>query len=354
MRLSHAVAVALSLALVAGCSSVEKKRQAYRGAQAEAPLEVPPTLSLPPQDDAFKIPEKVAAPAAAPGATTQPVDGVAPSVAQPGEQVSAPAKVELERDGDVLWLKVNAEPKVVWERVQRYFADYGPPVKETQPNLMILDTEWYQPGAEQPSSNIFKKLFSNLFASANQVKYRVRLESGAAPGTTAVFLGQQRMQQAAVNDSVRWLPAPIDREQEAETLKRLMVYLGANEAAAQEQLFRASDAHYEVVHQQGQTVMLIRAPKDWAYRRVGQALDRAAINVLESQSAAYRYRVNYPVVVGTREEGAFLTTTKNVTEDRELVLSLEDGKLVVLMPDGKPADDSVAAQVLNKLLEFIK
>ncbi|MBI3771130.1 MAG: outer membrane protein assembly factor BamC [Gammaproteobacteria bacterium] len=342
MRLSRKAMVVALAVVLAGCSSVEEKRQAYKGAQAEAPLEVPPRLTLPPQQDALKIPEKAPAPAEAVAAKVADAKAVDLS------------GVTLQRDGAVLWLQVKDEPKVVWARVQRYFADYGPAVKETQPNLMILDTDWHEPGAEQPSANVFKKVFSNLFAKAVQVKYRVRLEPGTEPGTTALFLGQQRMQQVAVEETVRWMPAETDRELEAETLKRLMVFLGADEATAQEQLFKVTDAHYEIVHQQGRTVMLIRAPKEWAYRRVGQALDRAAINVTESQPAASRYRVNYPVVVGTREEGTFLTTTKNVTQDRELVLSLEEGKLVVLMSDGQPVEDSVAAQVLNRLLEFIK
>jgi outer membrane protein assembly factor BamC len=340
MRLSREAALVAVMVALAGCSSVEEKRQAYKGAQAEAPLDVPPRLTLPPQQDALKIPEPGAAEAVAVKVDeTKPVDL---------------SGVMLQRDGAVLWLQVKAEPKVVWGRVQGYFADYGPAVKETQPNLMILDTEWHEPGTEQPSSNVFKKVFSNLFAKAVQVKYRVRLEPGTEPGTTALFLGQQRMEQVAVEETVRWMPAESDREQEAETLKRLMVFLGMDEATAQEQLFKVTDAQYEVVHQQGHTVMLIRAPKEWAYRRVGQALDRAAINVIESQPTSNRYRVNYPVIVGTREEGAFITTTKNVTQDRELVLSLDDGKLMVAAADGKPVEDSVAAQVLNRLLEFIK
>lgn len=340
MRLGHATAVVVLAVALAGCSSVEEKRQAYKGAQAEAPLEVPPRLSLPPQQEALKIPEKA------------PVEAAAAKIAD-AKPVDL-SGVTLQRDGAVLWLQVKAEPKVVWERVQGYFSDYGPAVKETQPNLLILDTDWHEPGMEQPSPNVFKKVFSNLFAKAVQVKYRVRLEPGTEPGTTALFLGQQRMQQVAVEETVRWMPAETDRELEAETLKRLMVFLGSDEATAQEQLFKVTDAHYEVVHQQGRTVMLIRAPQEWAYRRVGQALDRAAINIIESQSATRRYRVNYPVVVGTREEGAFLTTTKNVTQDRELVLSLEEGKLAVAAADGKPVEDAVAAQVLNRLLEFIK
>lgn len=340
MRLGgRTAAVVLGVAL-AGCSSVEEKRQAYKEAQAEAPLEVPPPLTLPPQQDALIVPEKAVPVETAPKeSSAKPVDL---------------SGVVLQRDGAVLWLQVKAEPKVVWERVQGYFVDYGPAVKETQPNLMILDTDWHEPGAEQPSTNVFKKVFSNLFSENVRVKYRVRLEPGTESGTTALFLGQQRMQQVAVDETVRWMPAESDRELEAETLKRLMVFLGSDEATAQEQLFKVTDAHYEVVHQQGRTVMLIRAPQEWAYRRVGQALDRAAINIIESQPATRRYRVNYPVVVGTREEGAFLTTTKNVMQDRELVLSLEEGKLAVSAADGKPVEDSVAAQVLNRLLEFIK
>lgn len=340
MRLSHKAVVVAMMVALAGCSGVEEKRQVYKGAQAEAPLDVPPRLSLPPQQDALKIPEKgVAVEAAVKVDDARPVDL---------------SGVTLQRDGAMLWLQVKAEPKVVWGRVQSYFAEYGPAVKETQPNLMILDTEWHAPGTEQPSPSLFKKVFSNLFAKATQVKYRVRLEPGTEPGATALFLGQQRMQQVAVEETVRWMPAESDRELEAETLKRLMVFLGMDEATAQEQLFKVTDAQYEVVHQQGHTVMLIRAPKEWAFRRVGQALDRAAINVLESQPASSRYRVNYPVIVGTREEGAFITATRNVTQDRELVLSLDDGKLMVAAADGKPVEDSVAAQVLNRLLEFIK
>lgn len=75
-------ALLCALMLLAGCSGVEEKRQAYRQSESIAPLKIPAPLNAPDSSNAFMLPELQSRPAPdappfntrPPAATNLPID----------------------------------------------------------------------------------------------------------------------------------------------------------------------------------------------------------------------------------------------------------------------------------------
>lgn len=79
---------------------------------------------------------------------------------------------ELIRDGDKVWLEIQAPPQLVWKRMIDYWAAIGVGLVLNQPQTGTMETSWIQP-ERRPGA------ISALFAGMNQAgydKYRVRLE----------------------------------------------------------------------------------------------------------------------------------------------------------------------------------
>ncbi len=79
---------------------------------------------------------------------------------------------ELIRDGDEVWLEIQAPPQLVWKRMIDYWAAIGVGLVLNQPQTGTMETGWIQP-ERRPGA------ITALFAGMNQAgydKYRVRLE----------------------------------------------------------------------------------------------------------------------------------------------------------------------------------
>lgn len=312
LRLTAAAAAALALS---GCTIVGSlfgsKGPEYKGAQARAtqPLEVPPELTAPTMEDRYAIPDPRSQTTYS--AYSQRTPGASPGSAAPGV-LPRFETVRIDRAGDQRWLVVKGEPDKVWAAVREFWVDAGYPLAREQPELGIMETEWYEDRSKIPQDFVRRtigRVLDNMWSTARRDKFRTRLEKGAAPGTTEIFVSNRSVEELFTNqqqDSTKWVPLPADRELEAEMLSRMSIKLGTGDmkmaaaaAAAPGKGPVRADApaapqgRNAVLENGGAGPLVVNDSFDRAWRRVGLALDRVGFTVEDRDRSKGLYFVRY-------------------------------------------------------------
>jgi outer membrane protein assembly factor BamC len=273
-----------SLALVALLTACATSSEDYSAVKPRPPLDVPPDLSLPQSNAEFTVPE---APTAA-GVTYSGYTGTAPQAATP--VLSLPKGVRVEGSGTQRWLVINAEPDKVWPTLRAFFGRIKMPLAGENPQTGIMETAWSGISADQA-------LGTDL--PGTRSKYRVRLERGATTASTEVFVTHYGVALQGSGKTAVWRlldPAP---ERESAMLRQMILFFGTEEKQATEMLAAASTGAKAQLIQYGGGVSVIRIDSDMdnAWRRVGQALDRAGFKVEDRNRSKGLYYVRATDVV---------------------------------------------------------
>jgi outer membrane protein assembly factor BamC len=294
------IAGALAL-IVAGCggSLLESQKIEYKSAGRLPSLEIPPDLTSPTRDDRYQVPDVNPA-------------GTATFSVYNAERAGAPRsgsiqvlpfveKIRIERQGNQRWLVVPQAPEKIWPLVKEFWQELGFLIKIEIPEAGVMETDWAENRAKIPQDfirNTLGKLFDGAYSTAERDKFRSRLERGADPGTTEIYISHRGVVEVYTTksqDQTVWQPRPSDPELEAEFLRRLMVRFGVAETKAQAQtavvvpLERAK----LVRAQSGPGLLELTEPFDRAWRRVGLALDRVGFTVEDRDRSKGTYFVRY-------------------------------------------------------------
>jgi outer membrane protein assembly factor BamC len=293
-------------ALLAGCSSMpdilQGEKIKYRGAGQLPPLEIPPDLTSPSRDDRYAVPD-VNTQGSATLSTYNAERGGA-TRAGSTELLPNVAKVHIERAGAQRWLVVPETPEKVWPVVKEFWQGMGFLVKTEVPEAGVMETDWAENRAkivDDPIRNILGKVLDAVYSTGERDKFRTRLERGAEPGTTEIYIshrGMVEVYKSEAKESTAWQPRPADPELEAEFLRRLMVRFGVEDARAKS-LVAGNDIKLErakLVHNgsgSGSDRLELAESFDRAWRRVGLALDRVGFTVEDRDRSKGYYFVRY-------------------------------------------------------------
>ena len=330
MKRRNALCFSLVLVLLAGCGTIGglfgRKNEEFKAASRPAKsLDVPPELTTPASDDRFVIPDprtqttystyqQRLAPGAAPATPT--ASGVLPKI----------EGARIERFGDQRWLVVKGSPEAVWARVHDFWIGAGYSLVREQPDVGIIETDWFEDRSKIPTDLIRRtigRVLDGMYSTATRDKYRTRLEKGSELGTTEIYVSHRGLEEVYTNrqeDTTKWQPRGNDKELEAEMLSRIMVKLGVPEAA---RLASASpgaplapsvagtDRRNAVLEGSG---LVVNDSFDRAWRRVGLALDRVGFTVEDRDRSKGIFFVRYidpdaDAESGKKKEG-FLDTLK--------------------------------------------
>lgn len=290
--------------MLAGCSGslLESKRIDYKSASARqvAPLEIPPDLTAPTQDDRFAVPDVAPRGVATYSAYNADRAGQ-PAANRASEVMPVPESMRIERAGSQRWLVVPGTADELWPQVRDFWLELGFILNIDSPEIGVLETDWAEDRAKIPQDFVrsaLGKVLDGLFSTPERDKFRTRLEVGQEPGTMEIYISHRGMMEiypTEAKDSTIWQPRPADPELEAEMLRRLMIRLGADEARVQAALATAPAAERAKVAAtvDGQTNLLVDEPFDRAWRRVGLALDRIGFTVEDRDRAQGLYFVRY-------------------------------------------------------------
>lgn len=287
------------ITLLAGCGAgkfFESKKVDYKSAGTVPPLELPPDLTSPGQDEATAIPggsetfsRYIRNRSGLAGAKSDPV--ILPNV----------GKMKIERDGNQRWLVVPGKAQTLWPLVKTFWQENGFIINVEAPEAGVMETDWAEDRAKIPQDFLREAIgsvFDDVYSTAERDKFRTRMESGSDPDTTEIYISHRGMYETYTTegkDQTRWQPRPSDPELEAEMLRKLMVKLGAEETVAkaavavEPKLERAKIAKTT----DGSNALEILEPFDRAWRRVGLALDRASFTVEDRDRSQGLYFVRY-------------------------------------------------------------
>jgi outer membrane protein assembly factor BamC len=298
-----AVIVAFMLSLD-GCSLVGSKTE--DSVKLREALEVPPDLAVPAGDD-------LSAAAAKDSVTYSGYAGKKPGVnaigkAEPAVPVSSRAR--LERDGAQRWLVVQGSPEAVLAQTRGYFQHNQQKLAVDDPKIGVLETDWIERPVDMGDS-VFGKLMGKLHSTGLRDKFRVRVEPGRASGTAEVYVSHRGEEEVVTSvdpttsyTETTWESRPADPEMEAEMLAKLLAYFGVGEQQAKSQVAATGTGGASAKLVNG---ALILPPEDMdsAWRRVGQALDRAGIVVEDRDRTAGIFYVRYVDSAAYGRKGIF-------------------------------------------------
>lgn len=375
----HAVYFVL-FALLAGCTNMPEMLQSekikYKGAGKLPPLEVPPDLTSPSRDDRYAVPD-LSVPGSATLSTYTAERGGA---ARAGSTEILPnvAKIRIERAGSQRWLVVPEAPEKVWPVVKEFWQGLGFLVKIELPQVGVLETDWAENRAKIPEGglrDLLGKVIDQAYSTGERDKFRTRLERGAEPGTTEVYIshrGMVEIYRTEGRDSTVWQPRPADAELEAEFLRRLMVRFGVEDARAKAQL-AGGDVRTEraklVRAGSGAGKLELSESFDRAWRRVGLALDRVGFTVEDRDRSKGSYFVRYvdPQIDGQsgsdKDKGflsklAFWKSDKSAIKTEQYRVVVQEAasasEVQVLNKDGQQDNSDTGRRILALLYDQLK
>ena len=375
-RVPTALAAALGLAL-SGCGSMDSAKVDYK-TQSEKklpPLDVPPDLTTPGRDDRYQIPD-TAKPS---GSTTlSAYDAERRAGPKPGTTSVLPDldKVKIERTASERWLVVPEPPEKVWPKLKTFWQDMGFQIKTENSETGVMETDWAENRAkikEDAIRNALTGFLSGGNSTGERDKFRTRLERGALPDTTEIYISHRGVSEVYPNqyrDSTVWQARPADPGLEAEFLRLLMARFGVDESRAKALLAATPlDSKAKLVpgaNGAGGSIELTE-PFDRAWRRVGLVLDRAGFTVEDRDRSKGVYFVRY---VDPEDDAVGKTNTSFLAKlafwrdppdpktgqyrvfvkDR----SSDASEVQVLNKDGGADDSDTAKRILSLLQQQLK
>ena len=380
--------LAASAVLAGGCSGTLEdglgevwpdRQPSYKSSKSAPPLEVPPDLTSSSLRDTLRIPDVDATYsqyASGDGsAGTRSTPAVLPEI----------DNARVERSGDERWLVIALKPEVVWPRLRDFWIDQGFALETEEPDIGVMETNWAEEHTPLPAGllkRMVNALNDVLYGVAIRDRFRTRIERGAEPGTTEIYISHQGAEQMVVGGETQyatreglgervWQPRPNDPGLEAEMLSRMMVFLGADEQRADALVAgdTTPDPRARLVREDGSAVALtLDEGFSRAWRRTSLALDRAGFTVEDRDRSRGLFFVRY----ADRGDGAQSEKTGWLSrlkfwgnddgaeqgDDAYLIRLIEEApamtRVVVLDQDGEREESSAAHRILTVLHEQLE
>lgn len=298
--------------VLSGCSTfsdaVGEDKVNYKSSSNGPNLEIPPDLTQLAPETRYGVPgSTVSAQSYATGQASPKLPTAALRVGD----------VRIERSGNQRWLVVNRPADQLWSPVRDFWKEAGFSLVLEQENLGILETDYAENRAKLPSDfirNTLGKLVDGLYSTGERDKFRTRLER-TANGSTEIYISHRGMVETALQSGnaantaqTVWQPRPSDPELEAEFLRRLMVKLGVAQDQSKALLQAgAAPKTSRLVSLNNVPVVQIDEGFEYAWRRVGLALDRTGFTVEDRDRAKGLYFVRYVDPTSNPKEPGFFS-----------------------------------------------
>ncbi len=374
--------VAAAAGLATGCQSIgglfKSEKVDYQTAGKLPPLEVPPDLTRPTGDNRYAVPERPGG-----GSATYSVYNAERSGRVPGGPVEVlpnVEKVRLQRAGGERWLVVPESPDKLWPVVKEFWQESGFLLRVEMPDVGVMETDWAENRAkipQDPIRNLLGKVLDTAYSTGERDKFRTRLERGAEPNTTEVYISHRGMVEVITTttvgqggyDNTIWQPRAPDPELEAEFLRKLMVRLGVEEERAKTMAVtdRAVERAKLSKTAAGVGMLDLSEPFDRAWRRVGLALDRVGFTVEDRDRSKGYYFVRYadPAQEGVKKNDGILSKLAFWRSDDKpaptaqyrVLVSEQNADLTrveVLNKEGKPESSQTSSKILSLLYDQLK
>ncbi|MBT4923171.1 MAG: outer membrane protein assembly factor BamC [Candidatus Thioglobus sp.] len=311
--------MALSLG---GCISLDKKenKQAglgersinYYSDKTVTSLEIPPDLTKPSSQNAFKLSEYVSV-----QEDTISFSEKDNAIKEASSILRAPSNVEVKKAGERRWLVVDKKPDAVWNLSKSFFKSHGFSIKKTNKKIGIMETDYLESHAEIPDQSLgvirsmLKKALKARYALPIVDKYRIRIEPTDNGNKSEVYLTLTSMVEVITGEggeaeNTIWQSQEKDQALETEMLYRLMTFLGSDHAIAREKIIAAKEDKnlaVSVADGVGGYAKLVFSLNQYdTWDNVGWALDQLEVDVEDKDVKEGSFYIN---VARTEDLGIF-------------------------------------------------
>ena len=313
--------IALSLG---GCFSMDNKEEEkalslgerdikYYSNKTVTSLEIPPDLTKPSSQNAFKLSEYVSN---IQEDTISFSDGDK-TIKEASSILRTLSNVEAKRAGERRWLVVDKESEAVWNLSKSFFKSHGFAIKKTNKKIGMMETDFLENHPEIPDRSLgiirsmLKKAIDARYALPIVDKYRVRIEPSENGKKTAVYLSLTSMEEVLTkagsdDENTIWQSRPKDQALETEMLYRLMTFLGSDHAVAREKIITAKEAQeltVEVAKGIGGYAKLVFSLSRYdTWDNMGWALDQLNVEVDDKDVKEGSFYIN---IARTEDQGIF-------------------------------------------------
>lgn len=203
--------------------------------------------------------------------------------------------MHIEREGSQRWLSIdNQQPQEIWPMLKVFWQENGFIIDQENPETGFMQTQWAENRATIPSDPIrrfFQKIgLGGVYSSAYRDRFVIRLERQKGGGSLVTF-SHQGVEEELIGkqkDTSKWVPRDNDPNLEAQMLSRFMMRLGADQATVERELQQnASNSNSEMAKLDGNNLILLSDGHDRNVRRLGLALNRIGLTVLDLQDNVY-------------------------------------------------------------------
>ncbi len=366
--------ILLAAAALSACGS--NKRPEYQGADYYKSLELPPDLTLQKSSAEMEIPEP----------TVSALDDFQ-SRHKLNKAVAPEFKgIRLNHEGSMYFLEVDAEPEVVWPKLEAFWEHEGVRLVQNQPMLGFMQTDWTAQMQVRKDAGYLTKLFSKIEPDFRD-KFRMRVEPAADRTKTHIFVahyGIEVVVEGSGDDqgATYWRGRESDIELEREVLSRLTLFAGLSENQAESLLLEYKPLQSYVTYQEtfrgddvdppaeggfGSSkvaVLSMKGSMDFVWYRTIRALDRMQMENISLDKKKGRISFTVPALDGKsadEESGSnwFADLFKSETRDKQrrkaesfvLVLAEQPGYVDFTLLDtrGVEATSATASQVRQAL-----
>lgn len=369
------IAVVVAGLVLGACSSVEipSKKIDYKSTTKLPNLEIPPDLARPSGDDRFSVPEAGAVKGTATYSDYNKDRASRPQVASAQAVLPNVENVRVERAGTQRWLVVPGTPEQIWPTVKEFWQQTGFVINVEMPEAGVMETDWNENRANIPETGlrgIVGRALDSLYSTSERDKFRTRLERGAQPGTTEIYVSHRGMEEVYITpdqDQLRWQPRKPDPDLEAEMLRRMMVRFGVDGEQAKTRMATAKlEPQAKLNKAADGNLLTLNDQFDRAWRRVGLALDRVGFTVEDRDRSKGLYFVRYidpDADIKTTEETGWLSklkfwgNSKPQSKEQYRILVQGDGsgaEVRVLDKEGAREKSDTANRILTLLYDQLK
>ncbi|SMN16562.1 Outer membrane protein NlpB, lipoprotein component of the protein assembly complex (forms a complex with YaeT, YfiO, and YfgL); Lipoprotein-34 precursor [uncultured Candidatus Thioglobus sp.] len=290
-----------------------KKDIQYYSNKTVTSLKIPPDLTKPNSQNAFKLSEYV---------SNIEEDTISFSKNELANKKATSVlggftNVEIKRSGQIRWLVVDKKVDSVWDLARSFFKSHGFAIKKSDKKIGVMETDFLENRPEIPDQSIglirsmLKKVVSAKYALPIVDKYRIRIEPINDGNKTEIHFTLNSMEEVITragdeDENTVWQVRPKDDSLETEMLYRFMVYLGGNHAIVREQItatIKQKKSSVEIVKGiGGYTKLKFSLGQYDTWESISWALDQLGIDVEDKDVKEGSFYVN---VAQNKDKGVF-------------------------------------------------
>ncbi len=291
------------------------KKINYYSDKTVSSLEVPPDLTTPSSQKAFKLSKYV---------NDVQEDTISFNIKKASTQekeksaniLKTPSNIKVIKSGKRRWLIVDKKPDIVWDLSKSFLKSRGFSIKKINKKIGLIETDFLENYAEIPDESlgmirsfISSKLGAYVLPTVD--KYRVRLEPMNNGKKTALYLSLSSMEEVVTNSGSKdentiWQARPKDQDLETTMLYEFMVYLGGDKVKARDQIVKAKEQEKITVNLVqgvgGYAKLVFKMNQYDTWSNIGWALDQLDIEIEDTDIKEGSF---YIKVVRTQDKGIF-------------------------------------------------